>query len=85
MTAISYTAARENLASTMNKVCEDHAPIIITRNRDQAVVMMSLEDFEALEETAYLLKSPKNARRIMSAISQLDAGKGVERKVDLDA
>ena len=85
MTAISYTAARENLASTMNKVCEDHAPIIITRNRDQAVVMMSLEDFEALEETAYLLKSPKNAKRIMSAIAQLDAGKGVERKVDLDA
>ena len=85
MTAISYTAARENLASTMNKVCEDHAPIIITRNRDQAVVMMSLEDFEALEETAYLLKNPKNARRIMSAITQLDAGKGVERKVDLDA
>lgn len=85
MTAISYTAARENLASTMNKVCEDHAPIIITRNRDQAVVMMSLEDFEALEETAYLLKSPKNAKRILSAIAQLDAGKGVERTVDLGA
>ena len=85
MTAISYTAARENLASTMNKVCEDHAPIIITRNRDQAVVMMSLEDFEALEETAYLLKNPKNAKRLISAISQLDAGKGVVRKVDLDA
>ena len=85
MTAISYTAARENLASTMNKVCDDHAPIIITRNRDQAVVMMSLEDFEALEETAYLLKSPKNAKRIMSAIAQLDAGKGVKRAVDLDA
>ena len=85
MTAISYTAARENLASTMNKVCDDHAPIIITRNRDQAVVMMSLEDFEALEETAYLLKSPKNAKRIMSGIAQLDAGKGVQRTVDLDA
>ena len=85
MTAISYTAARENLASTMNKVCDDHAPIIITRNRDQAVVMMSLEDFEALEETAYLLKSPKNAKRIISAIAQLDAGKGVKRTVDLDA
>ena len=84
MTAISYTAARENLASTMNKVCDDHAPIIITRNRDQAVVMMSLEDFEALEETAYLLRSPRNAKRIMSAIAQLDAGKGVARTVDLD-
>lgn len=85
MNAISYTAARENLASTMDKVCEDHAPIIITRNRDQAVVMMSLQDYEALEETAYLLKSPKNAKRIMSAIAQLDAGKGVRRTVDLDA
>ena len=85
MTAISYTAARENLAATMDKVCEDHAPIVITRNREQAVVMMSLEDFEALEETAYLLKSPKNAKRIMSAIAQLDAGKGVARAVDLKA
>ena len=85
MTAISYTAARENLAATMAKVCEDHAPIVITRNREQAVVMMSLEDFEALEETAYLLKSPKNAKRIMSAIAQLDAGKGVARAVDLKA
>ena len=69
----------------MNKVCEDHAPIIITRNRDQAVVMMSLQDYEALEETAYLLKNPKNAKRIMSAITQLEAGKGVERTVDLEA
>ncbi|MEO7097922.1 MAG: type II toxin-antitoxin system prevent-host-death family antitoxin [Luteolibacter sp.] len=85
MLAISYTAARANLASTMNKVCNDHAPIIITRNRDQAVVMMSLEDFEALEETAYLLKSPRNAKRITSAIAQLDAGKGTERTLNLDA
>jgi antitoxin YefM len=80
MTAISYTAARENLAAIMNKVCEDHAPIIITRNRDQAVVMMSLADYESLEETAYLLRSPKNAKRVMSAITQLNAGKGGDRE-----
>ena len=85
MNAISYTAARENLAATMDKVCTDHAPVIITRNRDQAVVMMSLEDFEALEETAYLLKNPKNAKRITSAIAQLKAGDGVERSVDPEA
>lgn len=85
MTAISYTAARENLAATMDKVCDDHAPIVITRNREQAVVMMSLADYEALEETAYLLKNPKNAKRIMSAVAQLDAGKGVARAVDLNA
>lgn len=85
MTAISYTAARENLAATMDKVCDDHAPIIITRNREQAVVMMSLADYEALEETAYLLKSRRNAKRIMSAVAQLNAGKGVARAVDLKA
>ena len=85
MTAISYTAARENLAATMDKVCEDHAPIVITRNREQAVVMMSLADFEALEETAYLLKNRKNAKRLTSAIAQLDAGKGIARAVDLKA
>ncbi len=84
MTAISYTAARENLAATMDKVCADHAPVIITRNRDQAVVMMSLEDFEALEETAFLLRNPKNAKRLMSAVAQLDAGKGVEQSVNLE-
>ena len=61
MDAISYTAARANLAATMNRVCDDHEPLIITRNSEQAVVMMSLEDYKALEETAYLLRSTKNA------------------------
>ena len=85
MDAISYTAARENLAATMNKVCEDHTPVIITRNREQAVVMMSLEDFEALEETAYLLRTPKNAKRLTSAIAQLDADRGIKHHVKLEA
>ena len=65
MKAITYTAARESLASTMDQVCVDHDPVIITRNRDQAVVMMSLEDYESLQETAYLLRSPANARRLL--------------------
>jgi Txe/YoeB family toxin of toxin-antitoxin system len=55
MNAITYTAARENLASTMDQVCLDRDPVIITRKREQSVVMISLEDYEALEETAYLL------------------------------
>jgi antitoxin YefM len=83
MDAISYTAARENLAATMDKVCQDHAPVVITRKRDQAVVMLSLEDFEALEETAYLLKSPRNAKRLLDAIESLNAGKGLKRKIKL--
>ena len=85
MNAISYTAARENLASTMDRVCADHTPIIITRNRDQSVVMLSLEDFESLEETAYLMRSPANARRMLEAINALETGKGVVRDIDLNA
>jgi len=81
MTAISYTAARENLASTMDKVCQDHDPVIITRNRDQAVVMMSLEDYSSLEETAYLMRSPANARRILEGIAELEKGKGIKKKL----
>lgn len=81
MEAISYTAARENLAATMQKVCDDRAPIIITRNRDQAVVMMALEEYEALEETAHLLSSPANARRLLESIQELKAGKGKPRQL----
>jgi antitoxin YefM len=85
MNAISYTAARENLASTMDRVCADHTPVIITRNRDQSVVMLSLEDYESLEETAYLMRSPANARRLLEAIHALESGKGVVRDIDLNA
>jgi len=81
MDAITYTTARANLADTMNRVCEDHEPIIITRNSEQAVVMISLEDFNALEETSYLLRSPKNARRLLESIASLEAGQGKERKL----
>ncbi len=81
MNAMTYTAARANLASTMNRVCNDHEALIITRNGEQAVVMLSLEDYNALEETAYLLRTPTNAKRLLSAVAQLNAGKGVERKL----
>ena len=81
MDAITYTTARANLADTMDRVCDDHEPIIITRNSQQAVVMMSLEDFKALEETSYLLRSPKNARRLLESIASLEAGQGTERKL----
>ena len=85
MKAISYTAAREKLAATMNEVCEDHDPVVITRNRDQAVVMISLEDYESLEETAYLLRSPANARRLLESIRELEEGSGCEREIDIDS
>lgn len=81
MNAITYTAARENLASTMDKVCDDREPVIITRNRDQAVVMVSLEDYKAMEEMAYLNRSPKNAARLRSAIRSMEKGRGKVRKL----
>jgi antitoxin YefM len=81
MKAITYTAARQNLAKTMEKVCKDRTPIIVTRKSSESVVIMSLEDYEALEETAYLLRSPKNTRRLIESIAQLENGKGVEREL----
>jgi antitoxin YefM len=81
MKAITYTAAREGLASAMDQVCRDRAPVIITRNRDQSVVMMSLDDYQELEETAHLLRSPANARRLLAAIQSLECGKGRVRKL----
>ena len=81
MKAITYTAARQNLAKTMETVCKDHAPVIVTRKTTNSVVIMSLEDFEALEETAYLLRSPKNTRRLIESVVQLEEGQGSEREL----
>jgi antitoxin YefM len=81
MDAISYTAVRAKLAATMDRVCNDHEAVIITRKGEQAVVMLSLEDYTALEETAYLLRNPTNAKRLLGAMEQLNAGDGTERNV----
>ena len=81
MKSITYTAAREGLAATMNEVCRDRAPIVITRNRDQSVVMMSLDEYEELQETSHLLRSPANAQRLLAAIHSLESGKGKTRKL----
>ena len=81
MDTITYTSARGNLAKTMKKVCDDHSPVIITRKTEDPVVMMSLKDYQALEETAYLLRSPKNARRLLESIVQLEMGEGFAREM----
>ncbi len=81
MDAITYSAARANLASVMDRVCSDHEALIITRNGEQSVVMLSLDDYNALEETAYLLRSPANARRLLTALAELNAGQGTEREL----
>ena len=75
MDAITYTAARQNLAQTMDAVCENHTPIVITRQKAEAVVMMSLADFNSIQETAYLLGSPANAERLRASVADAESGK----------
>lgn len=80
MDAITYTAVRNNLAKTIDKVNEDHAPIIITRQNGSSAVLMSLDDFNAYEETAYLMRSPANAARLSKAVMDVVKGKAKARK-----
>ena len=81
MNDLTYSQARSNLAGTMDKACDDHTPTIITRKNQRSVVMISLEDYESLEENAYLLRSPRNARRLIESIAELEAGGGTEREL----
>jgi antitoxin YefM len=81
MDSISYTRARAQLAQTMARVCESHEPVIITRGGGHSVVMLSLKDYKSFEETAYLLRSPENARRLVEAIAELERGGGTVRRL----
>jgi len=81
MNAIAYTSVKERLSEMMDRVCLDHDPVIITRNRGQAVVIISLEDYESLSETNYLLRSPANASQLLNSISELNNGGGVQRQL----
>ena len=81
MNELSYTATRKNLAKTIENVVRDRAPVIIRKKKD-SVVMMCLEDYEAWAETVYLLKSPKNAERLLSSVSELEKGDAVEKSLE---
>lgn len=85
MEAITYSHTRQHLAEIMNKVGDDRVPVLITRQAGNPVVMISLQDFNALEETAYLLRSPKNAKRLMASIEQLVTQGGTQRELVTDA
>ncbi|KGM29801.1 type II toxin-antitoxin system prevent-host-death family antitoxin [Photorhabdus luminescens] len=79
MDTISYSAFRTHLASTLDRVNDDHKPILITRQNGKPAVVLSLEDFQAYEETAYLMASPKNAARLSQAIAEVEAGRIIEK------
>jgi antitoxin YefM len=78
MDVLSYSDTRANLKKVMDKVVEDRTPVIVTRQKAEAVVMVSLADWAAMEETLHLLSSPANAERLRAAIRDLDAGAGEE-------
>lgn len=80
--AITYSEARQNLAETMNRVCDTHTPLIITRRKSQSVVMLSLEDYSSLAETSYLLQSPANAERLRAALSAAAKGETTLRRLE---
>jgi len=82
MPVVTYSYARQNLAKLMDEAERDRAPIYISRQRKRgAAVLMSLEDFEAMETTMYLLSSPKNAKLLREGIAELNAGKGIKRDI----
>jgi antitoxin YefM len=81
MDVLSYSETRARLKEIMDRVVEDRTPIVITRQKAEAVVMVSLADWNAMEETMHLLSSPANAERLREAIRQLDEGGGKEREL----
>lgn len=81
METMSYSAFRNNLAKTLDKVNDNHKPVLITRQNGKPAIVLSLEDFQAYEETAYLMASPKNAERLNQSIADIEAGKTTQREL----
>jgi antitoxin YefM len=81
MAHVSYSQLRKNLASYMEAVCDDHAPLFVTRQNARSVVLMSEDDYEGLMETVHLLRSPANAARLLRSIKDADEGKLTEREI----
>lgn len=79
MEVLNYSEARANFAHMLDKVNEDHAPILITRQGGKPAVLVSLDDFNAWQETAYLMRSPANRRMLREAMDELDAGGGTDQ------
>ncbi|RIZ65770.1 MAG: type II toxin-antitoxin system prevent-host-death family antitoxin [Methylococcales bacterium] len=74
MDTINYSTFRSNLASVLDKVNDDHLPVLVTRQNGKPAVILSLEDYNSYEETVYLMASPANARRLNQAISDVETG-----------
>ena len=81
MDHVSYTALRQNLKKHLDKVCDDRAPLVVTRRNGEPVVVLALSEYESLEETLHLLSNPANAERLLRSIAQAEAGQLVEHEI----
>ncbi|WMT91352.1 type II toxin-antitoxin system prevent-host-death family antitoxin [Pelagibacterium sp. H642] len=79
MSVMTYSDARANFKDVMDRAINDHEEVVVTRRKGEAVVVVSLEDWSAINETLYLLSTPANAQALRESIAELDAGKGTER------
>ena len=76
MSTITYSTARDHLAEVWDKTVSSREPVIVSRRGAESIVMLPLEEWEGLQETAHLLRSPANARRLLAALNRLDTGEG---------
>ena len=81
MDVLTYSEARANLKSVMDRVVDDHVPVVVARRRTRSVVMVSLEDWNALEATMHLLSTPANAKALRESIAELEDGGGEEHEL----
>lgn len=81
MRTMSYTESRSRYAEVLDAVVNDREEIVITRAGHESAVIVSLKDYESLKESAYLLRSPHNARRLLASIDELESGRGTPREL----
>ncbi|MDQ1009997.1 antitoxin YefM [Streptomyces sp. V4I23] len=81
MRTMTYTESRAKYAETLNAVVDDREEVIVTRSGREPVVIVALAEYESLKETAYLLRSPENARRLLASIDRLESGGGTIREL----
>ena len=81
MRTMSYSQSRAHYAEVLDSVVDDREEIVITRAGKEPVVIVSLDDYQSMKETVYLMRSPENARRLRESIEQLERGEGVEHEL----
>lgn len=85
MNALTYTKTRQHFADVMRQVNDDHEPVVVTSQRGKPVVIISLDDYRSLEETAYLLRNSTGAKRLLESVEELRKGEGLEKELsDVD-